>query len=87
MAVLNPNQLATLRRIMADRWPDGSPIDFPKATADACSQAMEDWYVSEKPEVKNLLDAASAPKVFTVPELKVISEAYLAWKYGWQEGG
>ena len=87
MAVLTAQELADMRRLLRQEWT--TPIDFTKATINACFQALEDEYErtasQSRPGFKLAgsadIDTAASPKVFTNPEKKKIGRAYLGCKF------
>jgi len=83
MAALTAAQLAELRRNIQAEWT--TPIDFGKPTANAALQAIEDWYEGQRTVVNGLVNTATAPKVFTGAEKKLIAKHFLAWKF--KQGG
>ena len=81
MAVLTTEQFARMRRGLRPPWEDDMPIDFEKLQNDQANQALEDWYESEKSNVSQLINAATAPYVFTGRAKKVLGQTFLLDKW------
>ena len=77
--ILTPDELAELRRGTSAKI--GSPIEYDKATANAIFQVLEDWYEAEKPIVSGLINAATAPVIFSNPVKKAFAVSFLKQKF------
>lgn len=79
MAILTAEQLATLRQGIVRKM-GNTPGGVTKATLNDALQALEDWYEGEKATVSGLIDAATAPYVFSAAHKKDIAAYYLLQK-------
>ena len=83
MAVLTTQELAGLRRSTRTDWT--TSIDFDKSTINAAFQKIEDSYENQRGPLSGQINSATAPKMFTAAEKKLLSKAHQQFKHG--QGG
>lgn len=78
MAVLTPNQLAHLRRLVAEKE---ATIPWDKPQVNAAYQAIEDTLTAQAPAISAAIDAATAPFAFSAAQKKRLLAAWCELKF------
>jgi hypothetical protein len=79
MAILTGDQLAELRRGIAG---EAVSVNWSKSTANAATQAIEDWYEAQRASLGAQIDSATSPFVFTNSQKKSLGKFWLKQKFG-----
>ena len=77
MAVLNSDQLTDIRRTCASELPTTTHT---KAQINAATQAVEDWFESNRPALNNVINTATAPLVLGAPAKLTLIKQWLRQK-------
>lgn len=82
MAVLSSDQLTELRQKVAS---EVATVSWDKSQINAATQAIEDWFESNRASLGAAINAATNPFVFTNPQKLLLVKAWLRQKF--ERGG
>ncbi len=78
MAVLSQQDLQGVRSAVANA---GLTVNYTKATLDAATQAVEDWFNANQASLSSAVNAATSPVVLTVAQKKALVVGWLLTKF------
>ena len=79
MAVLNPAQLADLRRDCAR---EQAAVNYTKPQINVALQAVEDTFEGVRPTLNSAINTATTPLVLTAAQKRLLVKYWLQQKFG-----